>query len=172
MMDSFFLVNVVHNNFHDRDAIFKPFFKAGDIAGLQTSKAGAAQIALMLVLANGVQVASKPKVLLVFNAAQQTALDDREKFKDELAAAVARNRASADGGSVALGSATPSTPASPAAAPSSPSIATRGATPDTRARTPVATRPSGAWRSPKAAEGMPEADGGAGAGDQTRPVRA
>lgn len=109
----------------------------GDIAGLQTSKEGAAQIALMLVLANGVQVASKPKVLLVFNAAQQTALDDREKFKTELAAAVSRNRASADAGSAA-----PSTPASPAAAPSSPSSAIRAATPDTRAATPTQTRPT------------------------------
>ncbi|KAF9525328.1 methylenetetrahydrofolate reductase-domain-containing protein [Crepidotus variabilis] len=29
VMDTWFLVNVVHNDFHDRDAIFKPFFKAG-----------------------------------------------------------------------------------------------------------------------------------------------
>jgi len=36
MMESFFLVNVVHNDFHDREAIFKPFFKAGAEAGLQT----------------------------------------------------------------------------------------------------------------------------------------
>jgi methylenetetrahydrofolate reductase (NADPH) len=28
-MDTSFLVNVVHNNFQDPDAIFKPFFKAG-----------------------------------------------------------------------------------------------------------------------------------------------
>ncbi len=105
-----------------------------DIAGLQTSKAGAAQIALMLVLANGVQITSKPKVLLVFNAAQQTALDDREKFKTELAAAVGRNRAAVDGASA---------PASPAPAPSSPSVAaTRAATPDTGAATPATTRPA------------------------------
>ncbi|SPO31208.1 related to TFB1 - subunit of RNA polymerase II transcription initiation factor TFIIH [Ustilago trichophora] len=124
-----------------------------DIAGLQTSKAGAAQIALMLVLANGVQIASKPKVLLVFNAAQQTALDDREKFKNELAAAVGRNRASVEGGG---GSATPSIPPSPAAAPSPPSTAnaTRAATPDTRAATPTststptATKPSSTAASP------------------------
>ncbi|EST08285.1 hypothetical protein PSEUBRA_002035 [Kalmanozyma brasiliensis GHG001] len=104
-----------------------------DIAGLQTSKAGAAQIALMLVLANGVQITSKPKVLLVFNAAQQTALDDREKFKTELAAAVGRNRAVVDGAS---------TPASPAPTPSSPAAATRAATPETGAATPTATRPT------------------------------
>ena len=36
MMESFFLVNIVHNDFHDREAIFKPFFKAGAEAGLQT----------------------------------------------------------------------------------------------------------------------------------------
>ena len=29
IMDSSFLANVVHNNFHDSEAIFKPFFKAG-----------------------------------------------------------------------------------------------------------------------------------------------
>lgn len=117
-----------------------PFqIKFGDIAGLQTSKAGAATIALMLVLANGVQIAGKPKVLLVFNAAQQTALDDREKFKNELAAAVAKNRASIDGGG---GSATPSAPASPAPVPSSPVPTTAAATPDTRAATPTLTRPS------------------------------
>ena len=29
LMDTWFLVNVVHNDFHDRDAIFKPFYKAG-----------------------------------------------------------------------------------------------------------------------------------------------
>ena len=28
-MDTFFLVNVVHNDFHDSEAIFKPFLKAG-----------------------------------------------------------------------------------------------------------------------------------------------
>ncbi|TKY88129.1 hypothetical protein EX895_002839 [Sporisorium graminicola] len=117
--------------------------KFADIAGLQTSKAGAAQIALMLVLANGVQVLSKPKVLLVFNAAQQTALEDREKFKTELAAAVGRNRANADGGSAA-----PSAPASPASVPSSPSAATRAATPDTRAVTPTLTRPTSSTDSP------------------------
>lgn len=111
--------------------------KFSNIAGLQTSKAGAAQIALMLVLANGVQIASKPKVLLVFNAAQQTALDDREKFKTELAAAVGRNRANVEGGSAA-----PSAPASPAPMPSFPSGATRAATPDTRAATPTLTRPA------------------------------
>ncbi|CBQ69882.1 related to TFB1-subunit of RNA polymerase II transcription initiation factor TFIIH [Sporisorium reilianum SRZ2] len=111
--------------------------KFSDIAGLQTSKAGAAQIALMLVLANGFQIASKPKVLLVFNAAQQTALDDRENFKNELAAAMGRNKANVDGGSAA-----PSAPASPAPVPSSPSAATRAATPDTRAATPTLTRPT------------------------------
>lgn len=124
--------------------------KFADIAGLQTSKAGAAQIALMLVLANGVQIASKPKVLLVFNAAQATALEDREKFKNELAAAVARNRANADGGA-----ATSSAPASPGPAPSSPSTATRAATPDTRAATPTATRPSSTTASSAAASPAP-----------------
>jgi methylenetetrahydrofolate reductase (NADPH) len=29
VMNTSYLVNVVHNNFHDPDAIFKPFFKAG-----------------------------------------------------------------------------------------------------------------------------------------------
>jgi methylenetetrahydrofolate reductase (NADPH) len=28
-MEDCFLVNVVHNDFHDSEAIFKPFFKAG-----------------------------------------------------------------------------------------------------------------------------------------------
>jgi methylenetetrahydrofolate reductase (NADPH) len=28
-MDTSFLVNVVHNDFHDSEAIFKPFYKAG-----------------------------------------------------------------------------------------------------------------------------------------------
>lgn len=28
-MDTSFLVNVVHNDFHDADAIFRPFYKAG-----------------------------------------------------------------------------------------------------------------------------------------------
>ena len=28
-METSFLVNVVHNDFHDADAIFRPFFKAG-----------------------------------------------------------------------------------------------------------------------------------------------
>lgn len=89
----------------------------GDIAGLQTSKAGSAQIALMLVLSGGVQIGGKPKVLLVFNAAQQTAMEDRERFKNDLAGAVARNRAEGGGsGSV--------TPASPAPVVSSPAAAT------------------------------------------------
>ncbi|SOV09698.1 related to TFB1 - subunit of RNA polymerase II transcription initiation factor TFIIH [Ustilago sp. UG-2017a] len=114
-----------------------PFqIKFADIAGLQTSKAGAATIALMLVLANGVQISGKPKVLLVFNAAQQTAMDDREKFKNELAAAVAKNRASIDG--AASNSATP--PTSAAAASSSPMPTTGAATPDTRAATPNRTK--------------------------------
>ncbi|KAJ3721120.1 methylenetetrahydrofolate reductase-domain-containing protein [Lentinula raphanica] len=30
LMDTCYLVNVVHNDFHDRDAIFKPFFQAGE----------------------------------------------------------------------------------------------------------------------------------------------
>ncbi|KAJ1594750.1 hypothetical protein NDA11_003673 [Ustilago hordei] len=114
-----------------------PFqIKFADIAGLQTSKAGAATIALMLVLANGVQISGKPKVLLVFNAAQQIAMDDREKFKNELAAAVAKNRASIDGAT--SNSATP--PTSAAAAPSSPMPTTGAATPDTRAATPNRTK--------------------------------
>ena len=29
-MDTWYLVNVVHNDFQDRDAIFQPFFKAGE----------------------------------------------------------------------------------------------------------------------------------------------
>ena len=29
IMDTWYLVNVVHNDFQDRDAIFQPFFKAG-----------------------------------------------------------------------------------------------------------------------------------------------
>ncbi|KAJ1020821.1 hypothetical protein NDA18_005671 [Ustilago nuda] len=107
-----------------------------DIAGLQTSKAGAATIALMLVLANGVQISGKQKVLLVFNAAQQTAMDDREKFKNELAAAVAKNRPSIDGAT--SNSATP--PTSAAAAPSSPIPTTGAATLDTRAATPNRTK--------------------------------
>lgn len=89
---------------------FAPGFdlRFADVAGLQTSKAGAAQIALMLVLANGVQVAAKPKILLVFNnPTQDKALHDREKFKTELAAAVGRNRAQVD---TAAGTPTPSSP--------------------------------------------------------------
>jgi methylenetetrahydrofolate reductase (NADPH) len=34
MMDTFFLVNVVHNDFKDSDAIFQPFFKVGAAHGL------------------------------------------------------------------------------------------------------------------------------------------
>ncbi|KAL0577913.1 methylenetetrahydrofolate reductase (NAD(P)H) met13 [Marasmius crinis-equi] len=30
LMDTCYLVNIVHNNFHDPDAIFRPFFKAGE----------------------------------------------------------------------------------------------------------------------------------------------
>jgi len=30
LMDSCYLVNVVHNDFHDPSAIFKPFFQAGE----------------------------------------------------------------------------------------------------------------------------------------------
>ncbi|KAJ1021675.1 hypothetical protein NDA16_003811 [Ustilago loliicola] len=133
-----------------------PFqIKFADIAGLQTSKAGAATIALMLVLANGVQIAGKSKVLLVFNAAQQTALDDREKFKTELASAVAKNRASIDGGGGA--SATPSAPASPAPAPapSSPMPTTGAATPDTRAATPTLTRRPSSTNASSAASPVP-----------------
>jgi len=29
LMETCFLVNVVHNDFHDRNSIFEPFFKAG-----------------------------------------------------------------------------------------------------------------------------------------------
>jgi methylenetetrahydrofolate reductase (NADPH) len=29
MMNTYYLVNVVHNDFHNRDAIFEPFFKVG-----------------------------------------------------------------------------------------------------------------------------------------------
>lgn len=29
LMETCFLVNVVHNDFHDPEAIFQPFFKAG-----------------------------------------------------------------------------------------------------------------------------------------------
>lgn len=107
-----------------------------DVAGLQTSKAGAAQIALMLVLANGVQIASKPKLLLVFNnPTQDKALDDREKFKTELAAAVGRNRAHLD---TATGTPTPSSPAP--------------ATPKPVARTPAPASPAAASPAPAAAK--------------------
>ena len=30
IMNTSYLVNVVHNDFHDTDAIFKPFFQAGE----------------------------------------------------------------------------------------------------------------------------------------------
>lgn len=35
MMDNFFLVNVVHNDFKDPQAIFHPFFKVGAENGLR-----------------------------------------------------------------------------------------------------------------------------------------
>ena len=35
MMDTFFLVNVVHNDFKDPQAIFQPFFKVGAESGLR-----------------------------------------------------------------------------------------------------------------------------------------
>jgi methylenetetrahydrofolate reductase (NADPH) len=35
MMDTFFLVNVVHNDFKDPQAIFQPFFKVGAERGLR-----------------------------------------------------------------------------------------------------------------------------------------
>ena len=35
MMDNYFLVNVVHNDFKDSQAIFQPFFKVGAEYGLR-----------------------------------------------------------------------------------------------------------------------------------------
>lgn len=120
-----------------RSSSASPFAIAfADIAGLQTSKPGAAQIALNLVLANGIQVGGKPKVLLVFNS-DKTAENDRERFKIELAAAVARNRAATGEGS------TPASPAPAALATSSPATA---ATPDTRPATPVVNSQTGQRR--------------------------
>ena len=110
--------------------------KFSDISGLQTSKPGAAQIALMLALANNVQVAGKPKVLLVFNAAEKTALDDREKFKTELANAVARNRAVNSTPDPSTESPSASTaPATATATPTATAVATRTGTPS-KASTP------------------------------------
>ena len=33
-MDNYFLVNIVHNDFKDSDAIFEPFFRVGESKGL------------------------------------------------------------------------------------------------------------------------------------------
>ena len=39
LMDTSFLVNVVHNDFKDPHAIFKPFFLAGETYAAQNPKA-------------------------------------------------------------------------------------------------------------------------------------
>ncbi|SPO39649.1 related to TFB1 - subunit of RNA polymerase II transcription initiation factor TFIIH [Pseudozyma flocculosa] len=109
-----------------------------DIAGLQTSKQGAEQTALMVALANGAQVAGKSKVLLIFNAEPQTALDNREAFKSELTTAIMNNRAAQQqpaASASASGSSTPLTAgfasSRPPSVPSSPAPAARRvATPD------------------------------------------
>jgi methylenetetrahydrofolate reductase (NADPH) len=43
LMDTCFLVNVVHNDFHDSEAIFEPFFKAGAEYAATQNKSGSAQ---------------------------------------------------------------------------------------------------------------------------------
>ncbi len=42
-MDTCFLVNVVHNDFHDPEAIFEPFFKAGSEFAAMENKTEPAQ---------------------------------------------------------------------------------------------------------------------------------
>jgi hypothetical protein len=57
MMDTFYLVNVVHNDFHNRDAIFEPFFKVGAQAQVAASTESKIQANghTFDQLANGVQ---------------------------------------------------------------------------------------------------------------------
>ena len=57
MMDDYFLVNVVHNDFNDVNAIFKGFYEAGQ-AGNQTAAIvnSLANVTLGSNLANGPQV--------------------------------------------------------------------------------------------------------------------
>ena len=61
--------------------------------GLQVSKPGAAQVALRLVAKEGHNIDGEGVALLTFNAEKNTALEHREKFKERLAAAIAKARA-------------------------------------------------------------------------------
>ncbi|WFD34548.1 RNA polymerase II transcription factor B subunit 1 [Malassezia cuniculi] len=66
-----------------------------DLKGLQASKPGAARVALRLEAAPGKSISGNNVALFIFNADEQTALADREKFKVRLAAAIAAAKADA-----------------------------------------------------------------------------
>ena len=52
MMNTYFLVNLVHNDFHNRDGIFVPFFKIGAQAHA-AAKSESAEAATVKLQANG-----------------------------------------------------------------------------------------------------------------------
>lgn len=62
------------------------------LKGMQVSKPGAAQIALRLVAKEGKTINGDTSAFLVFNADVETAVSQREKFKERLAAAIAQAR--------------------------------------------------------------------------------
>ncbi|PKI85291.1 Tfb1p [Malassezia vespertilionis] len=72
-----------------------PGFSVQDthLKGLKVSKPGAAQVALRLEAAEGYSINGEPIAMINFNAEQDIACANREKFKDRLAAAIAKARA-------------------------------------------------------------------------------
>lgn len=62
------------------------------LKGMQVSKPGAAQIALRLVAKDGKTINGDTSAFLVFNSDPDTAVSQREKFKERLAAAIAKAR--------------------------------------------------------------------------------
>ncbi|WFD30565.1 RNA polymerase II transcription factor B subunit 1 [Malassezia sp. CBS 17886] len=70
-------------------------FRVQDVhlKGLKVSKPGAAQTALRLEAEHPHTINGEPAALLVFSAETEKALADRERFKEQLAAAIARARA-------------------------------------------------------------------------------
>lgn len=63
------------------------------LKGMQVSKPGAAQIALRLVAKEGKTINGDTSAFFVFNSDPDTAVSQREKFKERLAAAIAKARA-------------------------------------------------------------------------------
>ncbi|PWN47452.1 BSD-domain-containing protein, partial [Violaceomyces palustris] len=116
----------------------QPFnLRLNDVSGLSMSKPGSAQVALMLVLSEGHQVAGKPKLLLTFNSDQGTSIQDRETFKVEIASVIASNRQS----SRTVTSSNPSAAVAPSSSPSNSKTTTTTMTID-RSKTSTPTPPS------------------------------